>query len=104
MASNTRYNRHEPLDVLVDFAVNVRDEQELLVPLDHETECTVPRSSWALARSGIKGGSSSGSALALAGPAMGKSTTRWLWLIAFSLALGLSLQVGTRGFADAQLF
>ena len=30
-------NRHEPLDMVVDFAVNVRDEQELLVALDHET-------------------------------------------------------------------
>ena len=28
---------HEPLNMLVDLAVDVRQEQKLLVPLDHET-------------------------------------------------------------------
>ena len=28
---------HEPLDVLVDLAVDVRKEEKLLVSLDHET-------------------------------------------------------------------
>ena len=46
-------------------------------PLTMKREkCTVPSSSCASARSGINGGNSSFSALALAGPLIGKSITR----------------------------
>ena len=76
---------HEPLNMLVDLAVDVRKEEKLLVSLDHEpgemhgTEVVLR-----FCETGINGGSSSGSALAIAGPLIGKSTTRWLWLIAIS--------------------
>ena len=69
---------HEPLDVLVVLAVDVRNEEEFFSSPStmNREKCTVPRSSCALAKSGMNAGSSSASALALAGALIGKSMTR----------------------------
>ena len=68
---------HEPLNMLVDLAVNVRKEEKLLVSLDHEAgEMHGTEVVLSLREIGHQGGSSSGSALALAGPLIGKSMRR----------------------------
>ena len=83
---------HQPFNVLVDLAVDVRQEEQLLVSLDHETGVMHgTERSCAFAKSGINGGSSSVSALALAGPLIGKSITRWLWLMVFLLVFRSAL-------------
>ena len=69
---------HEPLDVLCALAVDVREEEKLLVALDHETrEVHGTEVVLHVARNRAStGGSSSVSALASAGALIGKSITR----------------------------
>ena len=68
---------HQPFNVLIDLAVDVRQEEKLLVSLDHEPR--VMHGTEAILRFreiGHQRGQHFGSALALAGPLIGKSITR----------------------------
>ena len=68
---------HQPFKVLVDLAVDVREEEQLLVSLDHEPR--VVDGTEAILRCceiGHQRRQRFGSALALAGPLIGKSMTR----------------------------
>ena len=68
---------HEPLNMLVDLAVDVREEEKLLVSLDHEAG-EVHGAEVVLHGREIRHqrGQLSVSALALAGPLIGKSIRR----------------------------
>ena len=73
---------HEPCQMRLDLTVEVRQEQKRLVSPDHEAgEVHGTELVLRLCEIGHQRGQLLVSALAFAGPLIGKSIVRWLWLI-----------------------